>query len=353
MALWKRGKVWWVRIKWQKKLIRRSTHTSNKELARKVELEILKRLAEGKWFGSEVKRTLKDLIERYETEYTSKKKYQARDRSIFKHFKSFFGENTLLQDIEKYIGEYESYRTAQGAKPATIVKELGLLRRMFNLAKKWRWVKDNPVSLIEMPKVKNERVRYLTEDEYRRLLNALENEAIPQWLKPIVEVALHTGLRQSNLLNLKWSEVNLFSRVITIEAIHMKNKENLGLPLTQRAVEILKELQKTKQIEGYVFHDNGKKIYPEKLRRAFKKACKITGIKDFTFHDLRHTFASYLRQRGVDLHSISKLLGHADTRMTQRYSHLSVENLREAISVLEKGAQKGAHFALSEIAKET
>jgi site-specific recombinase XerC len=86
-------------------------------------------------------------------------------------------------------------------------------------------------------------------------------------------------------------------------------------------------------------------IYQKKLQRAFNKACELAQIDNFHFHDLRHTFASYLRQRGVDLHTIQKLLGHKDGRMTQRYAHLCVDNLRDAVSVLNqrKGAQKGAH----------
>ena len=221
---------------------------------------------------------------------------------------------------------------------------------MFNLAiKKWRWVKDNPANLIEMPRVKNERIRYLNEGEYRGLSGVIEGKAIPGWLKPIVIIALNTGLRESNLLNLKWSQVNLFSRLIIIEGDEMKNNESISIPLTQEATETLKGLQKVKQIEDFIFHDRGKKIYPVKLQRAFRKACKLAGIRDFRFHDLRHTFASYLRQGGVDLHTISKLLGHKDTRMTQRYSHLLVENLRDAISILDKGAQKGAHLRYLEV----
>lgn len=344
--LYKRGKVWWIKIKREGKLVRISTKTSSKELARRIEIKILNELEESTWFSIEArKRTLAEMIQRYEIEYTSRKEYQARDRSIFKHLKSFFGENKLLKDIEKDISSYEDYRIAKGIKSGTISKELGLLRRMFNIAiKKWRWINSNPVSLIEMPKVRNERVRYLREDEYKRLFSAFDNQDIPRWLKPIVTIALNTGLRESNLINLKWSQVNLFSRLITIEGVEMKNDESLGIPLTQEAVETLKDLQKVKQIGDFVFHDNGKRIYPVKLQRAFRKLCRTAAIANFRFHDCRHSFASYLRQRGVDLHTISKLLGHKDTRMTQRYSHLSVENLRNAVSVLDSiaGAQKGA-----------
>lgn len=243
-----------------------------------------------------------------------------------------------MREVEKLVGNYECYRASMGVMPGTIVKELGLFRRMFNIArKKWRWVRDNPVNYIEMPKVNNERVRYLSPDECGRLFNALGHEETPVWLMPIVILALNTGLREWNLLNLKWNQVNLFSRLILIEGTEMKNRESIGIPLTSEAMAVLSESRKVSQFEGFVFHDCGSRIYPRKLIRAFAAACKRAGIDDFRFHDLRHTFASYLRQKGVDLHTISKLLGHKDTRMTQKYAHLSVEHLRDAISVLEGG----------------
>ncbi len=287
--LLKRGRVWWIKIKWQGKLIRKSTGTSSKELARKIEIKVLNELAEGEWFGIEARRrTLKEMIEKYDAEYTSRRQYQARDRSIFKHLEAYFGEDTQLQDIERLIGEYESYRYSKGIMPATIVKEMGLLKRMFNVAiKKWKWIKDNPVNSIEMPQVKNERVRYLSEDEYGRLFNALDDKTAPAWLKSIVIIALNTGLRESNLLNMKWSWLNLFSRCLVIEGALMKNKESIGLPLTIEAIETFREMQKVKDIEDFVFHNNGKRIYPVKLQRVFKKACEVAGIENFHFHDLR------------------------------------------------------------------
>jgi integrase len=240
-----------------------------------------------------------------------------------------------LGEIEHEIGGYEQFRKSNGTSPATIVKELGLLRTMFNIARKqWRWKIDNPVSDIKLPKVRNERIRYLSEDEYKRLFNVLDqNES--RWLKPFIIVAIDTGLRLSNLCNLKWSEVNLFSRMITINAETMKNDDYLGVPLTDRTVIVLKELQKTPCLSGHVFHDNGQKLSDRKVQRAFRKVLEETKIKNFHFHDLRHTFASYLRQNGVDLHTIAKLLGHKDLRMTKRYAHLNVDSLRGAISKLD------------------
>ena len=230
-----------------------------------------------------------------------------------------------------------------------------MLRRMFNVARKqWKWKIANPVSDIELPEARNERVRYLAEDEHGRLAAALKT-AGEKWLGPFVILALDTGLRLSNLCDLTWQEVDVFGRKIVIEAEKMKNGDYHGIPLTERACETLNALHRVRCLSNHVFHEDGKKLYDRKVQRAFRRALKQSGIENH-FHDLRHTFASYLRQRGGDLHTISKLLGHKDTRMTQRYAHLSIESLRSAVAVLEGesgyilatvGGEKGAVCAVT------
>lgn len=215
------------------------------------------------------------------------------------------------------------------------VKELGLLRRVFNVARKqWKWKIQNPISEIEMPKVSNERVRYLDHGEQERLFKALDGLE-EKWLKPCVTIAIDTGLRLSNVCNLQWSEVNLFNRLIAIDADKMKSADYIGIPLTERACQTFRELQRVRAISDYVFHDNGQRIYPVKVQRAFRKALKAANITNFHFHDLRHCYCSYLRQQGVDLHTIASLAGHRDLRMTQRYAHLNVDNLRDVVAKLD------------------
>lgn len=341
MGLFKRkdSRKYWMRLRVNGKKTFETTGTSNRKLAERIYAKRVTEIEEGKWFNVVARRKkLKDLVEKFEAEHTDNKDYyqRARDKTIFKKLYSFFGEGCSLEKIETTIGGYERFRRNQGAKPATIVKELSLLRRMFNVARKqWKWKMNNPVSEIELPRVRNERVRYLFQDEHKRLFEALATVE-EQWLKPVVIIALDTGLRLANLCELSWSEVNMFNRMIIINAEKMKNDDYLGIPLTERAYNTFKELQKVKSISGNVFHDGGEKIYPVKVRRAFYKVLTKARITDFRFHDLRHTYGSYLRQNGVDIHTISKLMGHRDLRMSQRYAHLSAENLREAISMLDK-----------------
>jgi integrase len=308
------------------------------KLAKKILSKVQTQIVEGKWFEIDhsKQKTLQEMIKRYEKEYMVHRKYHSlkREKSIVKHLYAYFGETCTLGEIELSIGGYELFRKTKGISPATIVKELGLLRSMFNIARKqWRWKVANPVSDIKLPKVRNERVRYLSEKERLDLFDALEVSE-DKWLYSFITMAIETGLRLSNLCDLNWSEVNLFSRMITINGESMKNYDYLGMPLTDKAFQILKELQKTPCLSGCVFHDDGTRLYDRKVQRSFKNALEKAGISNFHFHDLRHTFASYLRQNGVDLHTISNLLGHKDLRMTKRYAHLNVDSLRSAMSKL-------------------
>lgn len=330
------NKIWWMAFTLGGKYYRRSTSTEDRKLAEKIFAKVQVQIIEGKWFDMEqsTRRTLSEMIERYENEYTIHKDYyqKARDKSIFKVLKSYFGEDCTLAEIENIIGGYEQWRKSQGRKPATILKELCVLRRMFNVARKqWKWKMINPVSEIELPKVKNSRVRYLEPDERVRLFAALE-EAPKKWIKPFIFVALDTGLRLANLCELLWSEVNLFSGMIIINGEKMKNDDYIGIPLTDKAYQILKDLHKVQCVSGHVFHDNGQKLYGRKVQRAFKEVLKEAKIENFHFQDNRHSFASLQIQSGTDLYVLQKLLGHKDNRMTQRYAHLNVDSLRNAIS---------------------
>jgi integrase len=339
MSLYRRkdSPTWWISVLRNGRRIRISTDTENKRLAERIHAKVLTEIEEGRWFESQAKRrTLTEMIDRYETEYSNYKSYyqKARDKTVFKRLLAFFGDSATLQDVENTVGGYEQFRRRAGKKPATILKELSLLRRMFNVARKqWKWKMVNPVSEIELPKVRNERVRYLGDDEYERLSHALD-VADEQWLKPFVLVAMDTGLRLGNLFGLTRTEVNLFSRIITISSEKMKNNDYIGIPMTDRVFDILRALLKTSALSGHVFHDDGAPLYPVKVQRAFRKVVKQAGIDNFHFHDLRHSFASNLRQEGVDLHTISVLLGHRDLRMTKRYAHLNVDSLREAVAKL-------------------
>jgi site-specific recombinase XerD len=357
MGIYKKGNRYWMIKQFNGNKVERSLDTSIKRVAEIRYAKIVSEIIDGAYFNNQIrKRTLKEMIDRYQAEYTNHRTYycRARDKTTFKFLYKFFLRDKLtvekklsleelsdlaghitLQDVENEIGSYEQWRKTKNIKPGTILKDLGLLRRMFNIARKqWKWKINNPISDIELPKVRNERVRYLEHVENVNLFNALEKAEEP-WIRPFVIIAIDTGLRLNNLCELMRTEVDLLNKSIRKASEVMKNDEHLGIPLTERAYHTLKELFRVPCVTGHVFHDNGKPLYDRQVQRVFKKVLKEAGITNFHIHDLRHTFASYLRQAGVDLHTIGTLLGHKDLRMTKRYAHLNVESLRNAVNRLE------------------
>lgn len=164
----------------------------------------------------------------------------------------------------------------------------------------------------------------------------------PACLTPIITMAKYTGMSRGNILRLTWSQVDLRNRVINLD--RTKNGHRLAIPLTESAFKVLHDVRQARVIPlhcPFVFHEDGKPYSPDKVSVAFKRTCKRAGVENFRFHDLRHDFASNLVQKGNDLYVVQRLLGHRDGRMTQRYAHLKVENLREAVGTLDGGHKKG------------
>lgn len=314
----------------------------NAELIQTVENVIRKNFEEFKtqierrWFerqqGQGETRTFMELAIKYEKSvFRETRSYQCV-QGYLNGLKKFFGPYALAEITPALIDEFKQRRKAAGVKPATINRQLNIFRRMFNIARKrWMWIKEIPVIEMEA-KADQKRVRHLSFDEYHKLLVCCE-----VWLKPIVAVAAWTGLRQGNILNLKKEQVKLFERTITLEGKETKNGENLIIPIAGPAFEALKNAIKTSHINSpYIFHKKDGAPYKKwNIHKKFKKALKEAGIEDFRFHDLRHCFASWNRQAGVDVDTIADLLGHKDTRMTRRYAHITPVHLNKAIGCLE------------------
>jgi integrase len=230
----------------------------------------------------------------------------------------------------RLIAGYKAQRRNEGASSSTINRELYMLSKAFNLAvKEWEWLSENPVSKVSKERENNERDRWLSYEEEKRLLNNS-----PDWLSDVITFALHTGLRQDELLSLEWSRVVFSPGTILIQ--ETKNGKPKTLPLNKIAVNILEEKSKVRSVKNdLVFlSGSGTKINRSNLKRALKKVLEKVGIKDFRFHDLRHTFATRLVQKGEDIYKVAKLMGHKDIRMTQRYAHHSSESLRSGVDVL-------------------
>ena len=283
---------------------------------------------------------------------------------------TIFGKYPLRMFNTKVLEQYQTTRLQKGKKvvkegkelvevankPATINRHIATIKHMFTKAVEWELVEENILKKIRKVKLleeNNRRLRYLSKEECANLINECSEH-----LKPIVTLALHTGMRRGEILNLQWDNVDLKHGFILLDKT--KSGERREVPLNGTVKNLLQGLKKTRNgnivplrkpdnenvtsispqdtsqdTPTYVFYDPATGKPYKDIKRGFNMACKRAGIRDFRFHDLRHTCASHLVMQGVDLTTVSRLLGHKDITMTLRYSHLSPKHMTQAVDVLD------------------
>jgi len=246
--------------------------------------------------------------------------------------KPHFGSMKLAQvrksDVVRFIHE----RTGHVAD-ATIVKEVNVLKRMFNLAVDLDKIHTNPAARAPLPKAAEGRTRYLTAGEWKCVFEACTVDDAEQWLQQCAALAVALGVRRGELLGISVADVDLDQRKVILRKT--KNGKVRVVYINDLAFAVFASMgieeRKRRQDRRVLWPS----ISPEQLSMRFLRACRAAGIEDFSFHDLRHTFASHLRMQGADLHDLMVLLGHSDMRMTTRYVTLSQEHLRAATSKLD------------------
>jgi|TARA_B100000959_G_C14874677_1_gene579875 integrase len=333
--MFKRAGVWWTCIRHNGRKIQKSLETSDKKLAQDIEAKIRTEIVEGSYFEKLVGRnkTFGDMMDKFMAEHapTVSENTQRSYTTSLKFLLPHFGDSNLISISPKMISRYKVLRKGDGVKPATVNRELAMLSKAFSLAaKEWEWLKDNPVSRVSKEKENNARDRWLSKDEEKRLL-----DNSPEWIKQIIIFSLNTGLRLGELTGLEWSRVDISNKTILID--NSKNGEQRTIPLNKYALDVVTQRSRVRSLKcDYVFINRyGGKINPNSLRDAFRKILRKVEIDDFRLHDLRHSFATRLTQSDVDLYKISKLLGHKDIKMTQRYAHHCPDSLREGVEVLD------------------
>ena len=239
--------------------------------------------------------------------------------------------------------ELEAFKrklVAEQLSPTTVNHHLNVVQIMFNWAVKFGYLKAHDLSKVEKLKKPKGRIRFLSEDDEVRLL-----EASGPLLRDILVLLLNTGLRTSELAELMWDDVDLDHCVLTVRRSKAertaRNYRPRRIPLTGEALAIL---ERQPRRAGHVFlNDDGKPFNRGTLRLRFNRARKKAGLDDVTLHTLRHTFASRLSMNGENLQTVAALLGHTNTRTTEIYSHLADEHLKRAVERLERsyGGEKG------------
>ncbi len=216
---------------------------------------------------------------------------------------------------------------ASGLSPQSVKHVLALIRRVVNKAIDLKlWNGANPVRKGSLPRVNNTRLRFLSQTEAQALIEACNDH-----LKPIVITALSTGMRRGEILSLTWKQVDLEHGFIFLDKT--KSGKRREIPISSVLKETLTTLPRDPSVP-WVFYNRTSKKPLQDAKRSFASALETAEIKDFHFHDLRHTFASHLVMGGTPLATVSRLLGHSDISMTMRYAHLAPEHQAAAVDSL-------------------
>jgi len=276
----------------------------------------------------EKKIKFKEFAEEYIKNYAKVNKRSWKDDEYcLDRFKLFF-ENLYLHDISSYdIEKFKVEILNSGLSKARVNRYLALLKKMFNLAIDWNYLKENPARKVKLFSEKdNLKERILSTEEEKRLL-----EVSSEHLRPIIITAICTGMRRGEILSLKWNQVDLSRRTIRVDKA--KSGKVRIIPINDVLFKELSKLKKGQESEHvFVYPRTGKPI--NDVKTTFNATTRRAEIKDLRFHDLRHSFASRLIERGVDLITVRDLLGHHSVTVTQRYTHSNAEQKRKAVESL-------------------
>lgn len=338
-AIRKRGKIWYIDYIVAGRRIKKRVGSSKSlaELALKdIEVKIAKNELGFLPKDSDLQKLFLEFLEYSKTNHSPST--IERYRGIVDNFKRYLVRLPFITKLSqldaKIFEDYKAYRKGEGAAPKTINIELQTLKSIMTLAIKWGYTNDNPAKNVEPIRIISKtEARFLTKQEIDKLL-ANSNE----WQYEIFYTFLQTGMRLQELMTLEWKDIDFSRRKIKIrvkDGWTPKTSER-EIPISNGLLELLLNLKK-KAIGSLIFHDGeGQKIEKNKLRKELIKVAKIAGFPDVTkIHSLRHSFASHLVMKGVDLPTIKQLMGHSDIATTMIYSHLAQDHLSDVVSKLD------------------
>lgn len=325
MGIYQRGKIWWIDYYYKGRRLREPVSASRQEAAAALKSrrgDIVK----GRF---ELKRDARDCrFEEFAVIYAKHLKATRRgwkkELSKLKVLVKYFGAK-MLGDITSYDVECFKAERKKTMAGATVNRDLALLKTMYNKAAHWKFFRgENPVRGVSFfPEQQKERI--LSDEEARRLV-----EASTKSLKPVVIVALNTGMRTSEILGLRWESVDFARRFIFVE--RSKNGRSRKVPMNSEVLNTLAGLPRNG--EEFVFSKERSSGPLRSVRTAFLSALRKAKISNLRFHNLRHTFATNLVMNGVDLVTVKEILGHSEIAMTVRYSHPSDSRKMDAVERL-------------------
>ena len=267
----------------------------------------------------------------------SKSNYRPGTVGIYKRAEELFieiiGDVTLQQITPFHWDKYQSVRL-QKVSPVTVNIELRTLSSMLNKAFRWKFIDHNPFASLSLCRVPEKNPEYFSKEEFQIFFNAMGID----WYKDIVQFAVLTGMRRSEITHLKWKNIDLNKRTIQVVSsptFRTKAGKKRIVPIHRKLMPTLKS-RFNPDPEKYVFTHCTRKVKESYVTHRFSDYKVLSGIKrkGLHFHSLRHTFASWLVQEGVSLYEVQRLLGHSNIAVTEIYAHLQPCQLHTAVNKL-------------------
>lgn len=302
------------------------------------------------------KHTLAELVDRYiQDELPNRKSDHKKFEMQLNWWKDRLGAYSLSDITPALLAEYRDKLKKEPSikelknggtieterSNATVNRYMASLSIALTVAsREWQWLEENPMFRVTKKKEHRGRIRFLSEDEHKALIAACE-QASNQLINLLVVIALSTGARFSEILYLKWDNVDFKRKMFYF--MDTKNKEHRAVPISSKAYDLLLQHSKVRKLKTkLVFaREDGEK--PMDLRWQWEEVIKKSNLKDFRFHDLRHTAASYLAMNGATLVEISDILGHKTMQMVKRYSHLTKKHTAEILERMNEKQFAQAH----------
>ena len=323
------------------------------ELARKIERKKMSIRDENRHLDvkREVNLRMSTLIDRYWKQYGTKKRSADREKSILEGIRSELGKSFVREVDGNAVSRwYENLTAVHELSPGTAVRHFNVMHHMMKKATTI-WTKDtgidrNPADHVEVKRPDDQRDRYLSEDELRRLKVALDEKIYRKGtkdfnntfcrLRMIVLIAVTTGMRMSEIFGLLWSDVMYSEGLLAVRA-KLKGGKMRYVPMPpELADELRRFMPQPVNNVLYIAGNNHERIFPPKkdakgerqrVEGSFEDLLERADIQDFRFHDLRHTFASWYMMNGGDLYELAKILGHSNIKMTERYAKLAKQHI--------------------------
>ncbi|MCM3869278.1 MAG: site-specific integrase [Pyrinomonadaceae bacterium] len=274
---------------------------------------------------------------------TANKRSHREDEQRSVTLKGFFGEKHLRDIKPMMIEKFKRERLATPTKhdtedrpkprtPASVNRDLACLSKILSMAFDNELIDSNPMRRVRLLKENGSRERFITADEEVKLFAKLTGRR--DHIRSVVTIALNTGMRRGEILDLQWEHVNFIARTIFIA--RSKTGKTRTIPMNDIVFEELKALKQDAGTRDFVFSVSKTGVNIDSIKTGWRNACSAAGLVDLRFHDTRHTFATRLRANGVHEWDIRDLLGHTTTRMTSVYTHQTPANLRQAVTTLEQ-----------------